>query len=94
LYRHLRWNAIPDERTASETRIAAEVGAWAGRVVLGETVGAGIAGAGPVVVRVAGPAEAGFVAGWPLELAHAGGGRWPPAGMWRSATTWAATARG
>jgi len=73
LYRYLRWNAVPDRRTASEAQIVARVGAWAGREVLGDRVGAAIIAAAPVTVRVAVPAQAGFVAGWPLGLAHAGG---------------------
>ena len=38
LYRYLRYNAVPDRRTASETEIAARVGAWAGEAVLGRAV--------------------------------------------------------
>jgi hypothetical protein len=63
LYRHLRWQAEPDRRLASEAELVARVGAWAGSAVLGERVGAAIvaaAGAGPVVVRVAVPAGAEF----------------------------------
>ena len=73
LYRYLRWNAVPDRRTASEAQIVAAVGAWAGREVLGQAIGEAIIAAAPVTVRVAVPPQAGFVAGWPLELAHAGG---------------------
>ncbi len=73
LYGYLRWHAVPDRRTASEAEILARVGAWAGRVVLGEAVGRAITGAAPVTVRVVVPAQAGFVLEWPLELAHAGG---------------------
>jgi len=88
LYGYARWHAAPDRRTADEARIVAEAGAWAGRVLLGEAVGAAIAAAAPVTVRVAvpgaglagsglaGPELAGpelAVLGWPLELAHVGG---------------------
>src|SRR5580692_9586881 len=73
LYRYLRHYAVPDRRTASETDIAARVGAWAGEVVLGRAVCDAIVAAAPVTVRVIVPARAGFVLSWPLELAHAGG---------------------
>jgi tetratricopeptide (TPR) repeat protein len=73
LYRYLRWHAVPDRRTASEAEIVARVGAWAGAAVLGERVGRAIVEAAPVQVQVQVPAQAGFVLGWPLELAHAGG---------------------
>ena len=35
LYKYLRWNAVPDQRTVSEAQMVARVGAWAGREVLG-----------------------------------------------------------
>ena len=73
LCRYLRWNAVPDRRTASEAEILARVGAWAGSHVLGEPVGRAIVDAAPVTVRVEIPPGAGFVLGWPLELAHAVG---------------------
>lgn len=73
LYRYQRWNAVPDMRTASEAEIVTRVGAWAGREALGHAVGRAIADAAPVTVRVIVPPEAGFLLGWPLELAHAGG---------------------
>ena len=73
LYRFLRWNAVPDRRAASEAEIVARVGAWAGREVLGGAVGRVIVGCAPVTVRVVVPVGAGFVLGWPLELAHVGG---------------------
>ena len=73
LYRYLRWNAVPDRRTASEAEIAGRVGAWAGEAVLGRAVGEAIVAAAPVTVRVVVPERAGFVLSWPLELAHAGG---------------------
>jgi hypothetical protein len=71
LYRYLRWNAVPDRRTASEAEIAARVGAWAGREVLGQRVCEAIVAAAPVTVRVVVPEQAGFLLSWPLELAHA-----------------------
>ena len=77
LYRYLRHYAVPDRRTASEAEIAARVGAWAGDVVLGQRVCDAIVAAAPVTVRVMLPEHAGFVLSWPLELAHAAGGRWP-----------------
>jgi tetratricopeptide (TPR) repeat protein len=73
LYRYLRWNAVPDRRTASEAEIVSRVGAWAGQQVLGESIGQAIAEAAPVTVRVEVPVGAGFLLGWPLELAHAAG---------------------
>src|ERR1700743_2342808 len=73
LYRYLRWNAVPDRRTASETEIAGRVGAWAGDVVLGRAVGEAIGAAAPGAGRVVVPERAGFISSWPLELAHAGG---------------------
>jgi hypothetical protein len=73
LYRYLRWNAVPDRRTTSETDIAARVGAWAGPEVLGRAVCEAIVAAAPVTVRVIVPERAGFLLSWPLELVHAGG---------------------
>ena len=73
LYRYLRHYAVPDRRTASETEIAARVGAWAGEAVLGRTVCDAIVAAAPVTVRMEVPERGGFVVSWPLELAHAGG---------------------
>jgi hypothetical protein len=61
LYGYARAYAAPDRRVADEARIVAEAGAWAGRVLLGEPVGAAIvraARSGPVTVRVTVPAEA------------------------------------
>ena len=46
---------------------------WAGRELLGESVGAAIVAAAPVTVRVTGPGGARRGAAWPLELAHVGG---------------------
>lgn len=73
LYRYLRWNAVPDRRIESESEIVTRIGAWAGSEVLGEAIGRSIVDAAPVTVRVAVLAEAGFLLGWPLELAHADG---------------------
>ena len=76
LYEYVRSYAAPDRRAADESRIVTRVGAWAGRELLGEQVGAAIAGAarsGPVTVRVVVPAELDPVLTWPLELAHANG---------------------
>ena len=73
LYRYLRWNAVPDRRTASEAQMVAQVGAWAGQQVLGQAIGEAIVAAAPVTVRVAVPEQAGFLSGWPLELAYADG---------------------
>ena len=59
LYGYARSYAAPDRRVADEARIVAEAGAWAGRVLLGEAVGAAIAGGeAPVTVRVTVPAAA------------------------------------
>ena len=76
LYGYAGSYAAPDRRVPDEARIVAEAGVWAGRVLLGEPVGAAIAGAarsGPVTVRVTVPAEVGRVLTWPLELAHVNG---------------------
>jgi CHAT domain len=69
VYGYARAYAAPDRRAEDEARLVTGLGAWAGRVLLGERVGAAIVAAAPVTVRV----MAGFAAGWPLELAHAGG---------------------
>jgi hypothetical protein len=50
-----------------------EAGEWAGRELLGESVGAAILAEAPVTVRVKVPAALDSVLLWPLELAHAGG---------------------
>jgi tetratricopeptide (TPR) repeat protein len=73
LYRYLRWNTAPDRRTAGETEMAAQVGAWAGSAVLGQRVCDAIVAAAPVTVRVMVPEQGGFLLSWPLELAHADG---------------------
>jgi tetratricopeptide (TPR) repeat protein len=69
VYGYARAYAAPDRRDEDEARLVAGLGTWAGRVLLGERIGAAIVAAAPVTVRV----TAGFAAGWPLELAHAGG---------------------
>jgi hypothetical protein len=73
LYGYARSHAAPDRRTVSETGIVERAGAWAGRVLLGDSVGAAIAAAAPVTVRVSAPAPTDFALWWPLELAHVGG---------------------
>jgi hypothetical protein len=69
VYGYVRAYAAPDRRAEDEARLVSELGAWAGRMLLGERIGAAITRAAPVTVRV----TAGFAVGWPLELAHAGG---------------------
>jgi tetratricopeptide (TPR) repeat protein len=73
LYGYARSHAAPDRRTISETGIVERAGAWAGQALLGESVGAAIAAAAPVTVRVSAQAPTDFVLWWPLELAHADG---------------------
>jgi hypothetical protein len=74
LYGYARWHAAPDRRTEDETRIVGRAGAWAGRELLGEEIGAAIIRAAPVTVTVrATAAVLDEVLLWPLELAHAGG---------------------
>ncbi|SCE98256.1 CHAT domain-containing protein [Micromonospora purpureochromogenes] len=73
LYRHLRWNAELDRRVASEAELVEQLGAWIGRVVLGEAIGRAIVDASPVTVRVVVPDRLGFLAVRPLELAHVDG---------------------
>jgi len=65
--------ASPDHRTADETRLLGEIGAWLGEQVLGK-VGTAILRYGtPVTVRVLLPPEAEALLQRPLELAHANG---------------------
>jgi hypothetical protein len=66
---HVRSYAAPDRRAEDEARPVAELGAWAGTVLLGERIGAAIVKAAPVTVRV----TADFAVGWPLELAYVAG---------------------
>jgi hypothetical protein len=73
LYQYVGEHASPDHPAEDEARIVTRAGTWAGRVLLGEAVGAAIVSAAPVTVRVCVPAELDRVLGWPLELAYAGG---------------------
>ena len=73
LYECARWRAAPDRRDEDGARVVARAGAWAGRSLLGDTVGAAIVAAAPVTVRVSVPVELEYVLGWPLELAYVGG---------------------
>jgi tetratricopeptide (TPR) repeat protein len=73
LYGYTRSYATMDRRTQDETRFVTEAGAWAGRELLGESVGAAILAEAPVTVRVTVPPALDPVLLWPLELAHAGG---------------------
>jgi hypothetical protein len=73
LYKYLRWHAVPDRRIASEAEIVARVGRWAARELLGDAISEAIVDAAPATVRVVVPPEAGFMAGWPLELAYVDG---------------------
>ena len=54
LYEHVRWQAAPDRQSADEQRLVGQAGEWAGRVLLGESVGQAIADAAPVTVRIVG----------------------------------------
>jgi CHAT domain len=69
----LQDRAVPDRRLASEAELVDRVGGWTGRRVLGEEVGRALVDAGPVVVEVVLPEDAGFLLYRPLELAHVGG---------------------
>ena len=76
LYRYVRSYAAPDRVVSDGARFVAESGAWAGRELLGESIGSAIlaaTGAGPLTVRVHVPAGLDRVLLWPLELAHANG---------------------
>jgi hypothetical protein len=73
LYGYARWRSAPDRQVEDGAWIVAEAGAWAGRELLGERVGAAIAAAAPATVRVIVPAPADEVMLWPLELAHVKG---------------------
>ena len=75
LRRYLRLHAAPDQRTGSEARIVAQVGAWIGTDVLG-AVGAALVNARPATVRVTVPDQpemARSLLFYPLELAHVQG---------------------
>ncbi|MEU0557444.1 hypothetical protein [Dactylosporangium sp. NPDC006015] len=73
LYRFLRWNAVPDRRVESEAAWVDRLGQWIGERILGRSVGAAIAAAAPVTVRVRVPDAVGFLLYAPLELAYVGG---------------------
>jgi tetratricopeptide (TPR) repeat protein len=73
LYGFVDFYAAPGRVVRDGTRFVAAAGQWAGRELLGESVGAAIAAAAPVTVRVKVPAVLDPVLLWPLELAHAGG---------------------
>ena len=62
LYLYARQHAAPDRRDTDAARIVASAGEWAGRALLGEQVGAAIAKAAPVTVRVTAPDMAHFPA--------------------------------
>jgi hypothetical protein len=72
LHTYLRWNAVPDRRSAHEAELVAGVGEWVGARVLGP-VGAALARARrPVRLEV--PAGSAAVLGYlPWELARVGG---------------------
>jgi hypothetical protein len=77
LYGYVRHYAVPDRRVEDGDRFIAEAGAWAGTVLLGESLGRAIVSAaasyGPVTVRVAADQRVEQVLLWPLELAHVDG---------------------
>lgn len=73
LYGFVDFYAAPGRVVRDGTRFVAAAGQWAGRELLGESVGTAIAAAAPVTVRVKVPAVLDPVLLWPLELAHAGG---------------------
>jgi hypothetical protein len=73
LYGYERAYAAPDRRLEDGTRFTRLAGEWAGRELLGESIGAAILAEAPVAVKVRVPAEAERVLLWPLELAHADG---------------------
>jgi CHAT domain len=73
LHSYVRSYAVPDRRYEDEARFVTDAGAWAGRAVLGESVGAAIVAYAPTTVRVRVPRSIESVILWPLELAHVGG---------------------
>ena len=73
LYEYVSEHASPDRWDEDEARIVARAGAWAGRELLGEAIGAAMVADAPVTVRVSVPSELEHVLGWPLELAYVGG---------------------
>jgi CHAT domain len=73
LYGYARWRAAPDRRLGDQMRIVRDAGAWAGRALIGEAVGAAIAAEAPVTLRVEAPPPADQALMWPIELAHVSG---------------------
>jgi hypothetical protein len=73
LYGYVDFYAAPGRVVRDGARFVAAAGRWAGRELLGESIGTAIAAAAPVTVRVQVPAVLGSVLLWPLELAHADG---------------------
>jgi tetratricopeptide (TPR) repeat protein len=72
LHTYLRWNAVPDRRSAHEAELVAGVGEWVGAKVLGPVGTALAEGRGPVLLEV--PAGSAAVLGYaPWELARVGG---------------------
>ena len=73
LYDYTRSYAAPDRRADEQQRYMALAGEWAARELLGESVGAAIAQAAPVAVRVRVPEALSQVLLWPLELTQVDG---------------------
>jgi hypothetical protein len=74
LRRYVSWHADPGERYAEdEARIVADVGAWIGGQVLGDTIAKALARNRNATVRVVLPPAAEVLAYIPLETAHAAG---------------------
>lgn len=73
LYEHVRWFAAPDRLAEDGARLVRNAGAWAGSVLLGESIVAAIVAAEPVTVRVTVPPPLDPLLQWPLELSHASG---------------------
>jgi tetratricopeptide (TPR) repeat protein len=73
LYEYGHRRAAPDRPAEDGARIVSAVSVWAGRELLGESVGAAIAAAAPATVRVTALASAERVLTWPLELAQVAG---------------------
>jgi len=73
LYDYVYSYAAPDQWAEDEARFVHAAGAWAGRELLGESIGSAIMAEAPVTIRVKVPAALDSVLLWPLELAHASG---------------------
>ena len=73
LYGYVYSYAAPDQLAEDEARFVRAAGAWAGRELLGESIGSAIMAEAPVTVRVKVPAALDSVLLWPLELAHVDG---------------------